>query len=418
MRIGHGFSLVFISGLLITFGITGMRTLRELQAGRSMYLNADTLRMESITRVIGTTPDSRLYIYGSYLLYKHELFSISRDGFRLEFCERPLQSIAFLPFIPAGRYMPILTILVMSILFPLSLTLLAYILSGKHLDRKTIFAILTAILFGSFYATRLLLDGWVSMLLALWIVAIIKRRAFLSIGITLLLSLLRPELTILFIFLPAIYRDKSSRVMSLMGAIIIISSHALIVRECGDQSHFFEWTINAYEKNIAREFDRSQFEEMVRSCVMENRSRISGNTHTRKIERDCFKKETLEVLKEDNPWKLLTIASLQIARNAFDLALNFTINNRLNRKSTFPLILLLTILYDAILIYSSANLWRSGRYRFLFALWIMLLFIYSAYYPFGLSNPSRWKIVLFPVEISIISLSASAEKRAKGAPGP
>ena len=414
MRTSRNLILVLLAGFVITSGITGMRTLRELHAGRSIYLKSDNLRMEDVLKTIGTTPDSRLYIYGSYLLYQHRLFSISRDGFRVNFCERPLQSIVFLPFIPSGKYMPILTILVLTILFPLSLILLAHTLSRGRLDKRISLAVLIAILFGSFYATRLLLDGWVSILLALWIALTIKRRTLLSTGTAFLLSVLRPEFVILFIILLIINEGKSIRLITAGAAIISISAYIFVSKECGDQSHFFEWTIQAYGQNVAGEFDRSGFEEKVKRCIIEGRKEISEDIHPRKIERDCFRETTLEVLEKENPLKLFIIATGNIVKNAFDLAFNFTINNRLNRKATFPIVFLLTIIYDLIFISSSIKLWRSKKYRFLFALWMMLLLIYSAYYPFGLANPSRWKTVLFPVEISIIALSTAVEQEKKG----
>ncbi len=390
------FWLVLTVGLSVSLGIVGFRTAVELKAGRSFYFNVES----DIGNVMGATNDSRIYLKNAYEIYKRGRFYS---------CRRPLSSLIFVPFIPLGRYLPIVIVVLLAVFYPISLSFLAYLLSRFSLNKRITLAVLLALLFGTFYATRLILDGWIAILLSIWIILTFRGYRITSTLLGMIISVLRPEFLVLPLINTYIYKGRI-RFLGISAMLVSAAMYFSVQHICGDQSHFTEWTARAYITNVNKNISLDSLKRAVENCANFEIEKGSKNAISRKKYTQCYREQLIKMLKKEGVTKVLGIVMYNVAINIFDLSVYFTKNNRLNRKYTFIPVLILTLLYDFILYISLMRLWKRKRYRYLIFLWIALILVYSLYYPFGLANPARWKAVLFPVEIAIIALSAGVDR--------
>ncbi len=364
--------------------------------GRTLVVNLSSADGILNTNIFASVDDTYRYLIGAYAYYKNIVPTLEIGGKRRLFCKRPLSALAFLPFMIAfNKYFPLIFVA----FFTLSIMLIyAYIFDNLGIGLKIslfILVIISPLVFH--HIPRLTMEPVIVLLSLLFLISFLKRRYLLGgifIGFA---GILRGEFSLLAILYGAYLIYKLRNLYPILLSLPLIFQ-IILSMTCGEQSGFYGWTYHSFYTNIkGQHFPK----DSILACV-ENRVEIPKEPYYHyfhpyyKIEQECYKEKLINV----SPWRY----SYRIIENFIGVAFRLLFLPILPKSPLYKFPLIAWYIIYCFLAFVSLII-NIRRHKLLVALYLLLVLIYTLYFPFGEDDPLRFKQYLIPFEITMLSLA-------------
>jgi len=242
---------ILVSGIFL-IGV-GYRLLFEFKAGKNLTYNIESKEVFD-TNLAFSSNDTWSYILPAYQIYKQGSPYFEVGDLKVLFCRRnPTSYLIFVPFWIFDKYMPVIFVVFVSLLFAVSLYFLFSIL--VRLGCNNIFCLLSGMIYIFYWienVPKLLTEGVVASGVALALGFYLKdSKKYLNVvfGIAFILSMVRGEFffILLFIWILILYKkfkENSKITLGFMFLMVIMLGgwNWYWNRLCGNTSGIWYWS--------------------------------------------------------------------------------------------------------------------------------------------------------------------------------
>jgi len=423
--------LLFISlTLSIVVGI-GFKKLKYPKRSLVFEFKYQDLVIESHEfshRVIGATPDTKIYVYNAFSLLKGKLppYEIYRNK-KIYNLYRIDKSLLFVPFTIFGKYFPIAVLLFLAIMFSVSISLLySFLRPQLQWYDLFFFTVLSAVL--SYFVVNILSEGFAFVFLTMFLYFYLKyftykkiKYLISSLVFFILVFVARTEAFIALIPPVLMYfkfsDNKLIKIFILNVVILLVGIKiGFNVFYGGDQTNFAAWAYSSYKENFHGELDQSidiLWNEKLKRCFKESGFEVPKQYYRfypySTIYSKCAYSILFNELGEDinnNLTKVLIFVASNFIYNFYRYIFDFLQFNFLaSSKVIWIFLKLFAFLYGILVILSIITVVKKAplNVKILVFSYLLLLLQLVFYYILGNGNFERFKQLFIPFELIFIT---------------